>query len=417
MRQLSLRVVSLSIFALCLITITSLAMARQGKVTRTDGREFVGEIVRDGADQVIISIEGVEIPIPRDEVSKVEYLDGTGDNLEDARSALKDDDYEGRYKLAFRMFNEEEYELAKKELDSLIALGDKVPVDIRERIDLLKSAVDLKLADNTNTNNTENNNQNESDDQNQNTKVDKDDLLTDEQINMVKVYETDLSSKPRVIISSKVLKDFFTEYRGEPGVPLGDDEQAAFRRLKGYQQLERMKEVRAKELFSDIRIVGDPDSIQKWRQIQGRYVLGTTGCAASGCHGGVDENGAAPGGLRFITNKATDPKTVYTNFVIATSFRNSQNIPLVDYDDPNSSLLIQYSLPAKLSRTPHPEVRNWKPQLTNAEGQTEFIAEWIRSLQEQTGDYRFTYKPSWAGKKPASKKSEDETEGGAVPGE
>ena len=60
---------------------------------------------------------------------------------------------------------------------------------------------------------------------------------------------------------------------------------------------------------------------------------------------------------------ATD-RVRYTNLLILDRFRTDEGQPLLDWDNPEQSLLVQYGLPRNETSTPHTPVPGWRPLIT-----------------------------------------------------
>ena len=78
-------------------------------------------------------------------------------------------------------------------------------------------------------------------------------LLTDEDINLIKVYEIKFRDKggkpPRVDIPRKVVEEMLEKYRTNNLVPRGKSAIAKFKRADGHQQLRLMFDLRAREFY------------------------------------------------------------------------------------------------------------------------------------------------------------------------
>jgi len=393
---------------LCAVVVlaVSFASARQGTVTRTDGVKLTGDITHDDDEKVIVSIEGIEIAIPRDEVAKVEYLSGDDEGEQgDAGSS-----FDARYDRALKLFQENELDDAKAEVERMLMLGDEVPEEVRERLAVLRDAINAQLEQREGT---ENNQPDPQQQQQQNAGVEEEDLLTDGQINLIKVFEytEGVDRRMRFRVPRDVVEEFLAKYRGQPGVPSTKDEENAFRRMSDKQQATAFMNARAYDLIEKIQITGNPQKIEVWSKYQNQMLLGGTGCAQSGCHAGVDKDGAAPGALRFVTRNPRSEQTLYTNFMIATQYRSSNNELLLDRNNPDRSLLVQHALPADDPGTvsPHPDVERSVAQFRPRDRQLQALTAWVKSLLP-TADYEFDYEPSWAGKRPKSETEEEAVE-------
>jgi hypothetical protein len=68
--------------------------------------------------------------------------------------------------------------------------------------------------------------------------------------------------------------------------------------------------------------------------------------------------------------------------------------PLVNYDKPEDSLILQYGLSRETSRKPHPKVPGWKPAFTDtSHALWKGSIEWIRSMMTPRPVYPVVYEP------------------------
>ena len=134
-----------------------------------------------------------------------------------------------------------------------------------------------------------------------------------------------------------------------------------------------------------------------WRkQIHGTWFAGSRGsCASANCHGGQEA------GRLYLSNKRTNTDaTVYTNFYIADQFTLRDGTPLINYEEPAESPLLQMALPREISRRPHPNVgrsegrRGWRSFFRD-EDDLRFrrAVEWIKSMYSPHPDYPIGYEP------------------------
>ena len=204
--------------------------------------------------------------------------------------------------------------------------------------------------------------------------------LTAAQINLIKVWETDLSrgKRPRVHVPQRTIDDLFRVYARDPDVPKGTKAQRAFSSKKGYEQLALVLKLDARDLLHNVRITDEPQALRTYRtKIHQPFVLNY--CGTRNCHGAEDARG-----IRLIRTNPSQEQTAYTNFYILHLYQNAGGY-IIDRDYPEDSLLLQYGMPVTDAKWPHPEVEGWHPffrargrqddpRLTNA-------IEWIRSLQ------------------------------------
>ncbi len=386
MRQFTSRMVLLAALSILLLVAADV-FARQGTVVKRDGRRFTGEVVEDTADRVVLNIRGVRLTFERSEIASFEYLKSPEEEYRERRARLEDDDYKGRFDLANWLYSQQHYALAKQELDALIATVDSIPsLDLRDRIRVLSRAVEarLKQTGQRNGGDGENTNDGNGNQQDTGTSVgDKDFPLLDmDDVNAIRVWEIRLQRKvdgrvrlmrPRVIIPTDVIDDFFrlykgtAQYRQHQDTPKTLDEVNKFKRRQPYDQLRVMFETRARSLYTRVRVPEDPPALAMWREsVHPRYVISY--CATTDCHGSLNSDRSAKGGLYLASRRPQDVRTVYTNFYIMSKFETEGGDRALDRDRPQDSLLIQMALPRRNAVTPHPEVRGWRPRLPEPRG-------------------------------------------------
>jgi hypothetical protein len=91
---------------------------------------------------------------------------------------------------------------------------------------------------------------------------------------------------------------------------------------------------------------------------------------------------------------SSDDRVRYTNLLILDRLKLDPEWPLINYDKPEDSLIIQYGLPRDLARKPHPLVDGWKrvfgpttPKLMDG------TVEWIKAMMQPRPEYPVKYEP------------------------
>ena len=106
----------------------------------SDGRTFVGQVVRDVPSHVLLRIGGVEARFERAEVAKLSPVPDVASELAARRAAMSDDNLEGRLKLAGEMFKADLLDAARWELVLLRSAVPEVGPQ-RDRVEALLGAV------------------------------------------------------------------------------------------------------------------------------------------------------------------------------------------------------------------------------------------------------------------------------------
>jgi len=213
-------------------------------------------------------------------------------------------------------------------------------------------------------------------------------LLSDEQVNLLKVYELDLSDPPRVLIDRNTVERFMSEYAGAAGMPRTEAERRGFYRKNPHEILELMFRLRARELYGDVKVLELPNSLALFRDhLAGAWL--TRSCASTSCHGGTD---APPPHL--FNKRPFSETTALTNFIILDRFRLPGGEPLIDYDRPGESPLLQLGLPRPVSSYPHPEVSGWRPAFRSRDVlRFRQGVDWINAMIRPRPDVPIAYEP------------------------
>ncbi|MCC5828404.1 MAG: hypothetical protein JJU36_03055 [Phycisphaeraceae bacterium] len=387
----------------------------EGMVVLSDGGELFGHVVAQTSEWLVIESEGRRLTIPRSEIDSIAwFIDERGATTDPAsqfaqrRRAIDDGDYAARFQLAQWGYERGLLDLARVEVNDLTDVRNRIEDrELRERISLLARVVEARIRERDETARPRPDRPDGNGRAAAQPQTAPEEMLTDEQINLIRVYELRLFDftvdpprplRPRLIIPRETIDRFLQAYRSEEEVPRSREEMNRFRRLPAHEQVQLFFRVRAREFYSQIQVVDDPPALLTWRsQIHPRYIL--NGCGTTECHGGMDEDGLPRGGFRvFHTTDARDLRTAYTNFYLVDRFENNTGL-MIDRNRPADSLLVQYLLPREEARFPHPDVPQFRGRLPrNYENHREY-----RQLLEFIGNhlivprvgYGFTYVPPW----------------------
>lgn len=361
------------------VSLAGACWARQGVVTTKDGREFTGEVVKDDLSGVTLIISGIEMFLQREDIDRVVYPMTVEEQYAARRAELSEDDADAWYRLMSWLFESQAYTLARKELELFVkrhpgdSRAQRLSTIIEAKLKLIeqeKVRPDLSV-----TPPVEGGPDTETPGPDVAHGGQAERWLTLEQINLIKVWELDLSEEPSVIVPKDVAEELFERYREDERVPRGRKEQVAFYALPGYKQLETIFAVTARELYGRVQVRGNPPVMQKFRAgIHNNYVLNH--CGTIRCHGRPDA-----AGLQLIRAQPTSERTIYTNFFILQAAR-SEHGRVINRQEVERSLLLQYALPRDVAVKPHPEVPGWRPGLPNADNQRyQMVSDWIAGLQ------------------------------------
>ncbi|MDX1681712.1 MAG: hypothetical protein R3336_01205 [Phycisphaeraceae bacterium] len=409
-------------FCCLLLAVPATVWAQRATVKTTDGREFTGELISEGRDQIIIVIAGIRTPIDRDQIKSIERERGLAEEYQERREALAEDDLEGRFDLARWLFDERDaLELAQKELDALKddvdsdkkpALAEKVRVMsavVANRLKIQQEAeaeadrrdqdADQTPEDPVDPDPTDTDPEDTGSQTSETVRKDPGERLTEKQekelmenrvtekmINRIRVYEMDADLQTPVQIDGDIERELLDKYASNDDVPKGRSAQRRWLALPDNEKLELFYAVQAREYYSDINVRRDPPAMQNFRQIHRTYVVNY--CATDACHGGT-----GAGDLLLYNRRINDDRTYYSNFIILDKYGTSGGV-MIDRQEPARSLLLQYGIPRKLAGVPHPDVPGWRPRLLSDDHpQYRSIRQWIgEELYSPPPDYGINWR-------------------------
>jgi hypothetical protein len=391
-----------SVVAVCLIALAPYALAKTVTVVRKDGRTFTGELVSEGADVIKIRIKDNPIPLPiaRDDIRELTVEPSVQDWYTAERAKLANGDVEGRLKLASKLIEKEAFELADKELAGILEIDpNNTEANLRRRI--VKARIEQLKKEAQAQNNPPRQGNTEPRPRPPVGVGPKPavpakagelptERLTEKDVNVIRLYEYnfDERTKPNVIIPKPVIEQMFDKYQDNERVPKGAAAHSAFLRKQGWEQLKLLFELSARELWQQADVKGDPEAMRTFRTIvHPRYVLNY--CGTVGCHGGNNF-----GGLYLFRNDPNGEETVYTNFYILNSYQNSAGY-MIDRNEPDRSLLLQYGMRPEDAKTPHPDVPGFRPALKMGpqDRQYSVVHDWIgKQLYKPAPTYPIEYK-------------------------
>lgn len=138
---------------------------------------------------------------------------------------------------------------------------------------------------------------------------------------------------------------------------------------------------------ADVRVLTDPPEMVEFRYRVLPVLVG--GCATKGCHGGT--TGA---GNFFLSDRLRQEQYVYADFVAlrdyvkivdaqkTSLFAQPDRQYMIDTDNPEHSLLLQYALPIAAGQPPHPDVKDFRAVARNADDvRYKEILQWIEELK------------------------------------
>ncbi len=363
-----------------------------------DGRRFTGPVVRENADEVVIAIAGIPQSFPTAEVERLETLRPVMDRYRELHEAVGNDP-DQIVNLAEWLRQRGKYELALTEIQRSLSLDKthgpslKMKHLLEEQIILKSKAVkraqepkDPAAPVRANP-----------------IRATEFPLLTAGDVQLIKVFETNLEEKPRVLIDRKTVSKMLEKYSDHPLVPITREGREALLRQPALETLELMFKIQARDFYSEVEVLDQPKAFVTLRdQISRTWLINS--CSTTLCHGGADA-----GRLALYNHSPNSERTVYTNFYILSKFRLANGTPLINWDEPEKSPLVQMGLPRGKSRSPHPEVPHrvsgrdtYKPTFqTTDDPQFKQTVEWLKSLYRPRPEYPIVYTPFRPFERPA----------------
>ena len=351
---------------------------------RRDGSAIQIQLVADDFDEVRYMLGTTERSIPRSEVYRVGLIRSFDESFAALKKSIHPEDAIRRLSFCDWLVSEKKYALARTELVALVA-DTKLPeaVLLLNRVEaqlaLMKGNASKKIKSTERTIPS---------DDSPSTNLLPTRVLTDDEVNLIRVYEIDFDNPPRVIIDPADARAFFEDFGSSPRIPPDAPSRNALVVGDPMKIVRLAFELKARDFYSKIRVVGDPATLGLFRRnVHDLWLI--PNCATSRCHGGPDA------GKFFLTNENhAEARVRYTN-LLNLLMGNSNDIPLVDFTDPNRSILIQYALPKEEATTPHPPVKGWRPvfgRKLNPEKLANTLS-WIRSMYQPRPVYPIEYKP------------------------
>lgn len=352
--------------------------SRRGVVHRRDGSMIEGEVIKDGFDEVVILIEGINHLIPRQEVSHIELLPSFEETLAKARKEIDPDDVVMRLELAQWMVQNERLKLAREELRDL--LTRQVSPDASQLLELIDAKIELGETASEAP-------------RPMRPKADRTaglprPTLTAEDVNTIRVFEIDFARPPKVKVTTETVDKLIETHSENDLIPSDPNGRDQLHSLPDIDLVKLIFDVKARELYPEIMVESEPHSLNHFRtKVHNAWMI--RNCATSGCHGGPDA-----GRLFLHRSNLNDPRTVYENLLILERLELEGSRRLIDYENPQMSLLIQHALPRSESRIPHPDVKGFKPAFPSGGGRMKNqTIEFIKKMYSPRPQYPVEFVP------------------------
>lgn len=353
-------------------------------VTLTDGRQVSGDLLEQTDERVVLLVGGVRTSFAAGDVASVVLRPSAEAEFRRMRALVDDTDFGQRLILADWLIREGAFATAESELVDLLARDPGNP-GATERLVLVRAQLSLLDGSRGPEEITL--------DRRERTRPEFQRLSAD-QINLIKVFELDMRDPPPLLISRETIDKLIRLYRDHELMPATEEGREALYHLRAERVLDLMFRMRARDLYAEVKVLGHPKSMRNFRDEVHKTWL-VRGCATYDCHGGQ-----AAGRLWLYNRQPNSDATVYTNFLILERFRLADGTPLINYEQPADSPLLQMALPTATSKSPHPPVdvlgreRRWRPLLGSPDDpRFRDAVRWIDSMYRPRPEYPISYDP------------------------
>ncbi|MDZ4756049.1 MAG: hypothetical protein SGJ11_16320 [Phycisphaerae bacterium] len=359
-----------------------------GIVQMRDGMRYRGVIIADLFEYVDIDIEGIKQRLPRASVQRTVLTLTPKQRYEKLRREIKADQFTERMMLCRYLFKEKLYHEAREELVSLLEA-----VELYEAKELLR-VIEAQIALEAPV---------DPDNGARDALFDEDDpegrrpssrpppptrLLSPEDVNLIRVYEIDFRKPPKVVISNDTVRSMIEKYSASAMIPASAEGRAALFREDPIRLVRLLFDLKARDLYGEIEVMGEPWSLNLYRQkVHNTWLI--SNCATSKCHGGMDAG-------RFFLHQRNhaSAQVRYTNLLLLERTKLPDRPPLIDWQKPRDSLVVQFGLPRSEARYPHPEVKGWRPVFNNSNRQLlDDFERWVRSMYQPRPEYPVDLEP------------------------
>jgi hypothetical protein len=352
-----------------------------GFVVMESGQIHEGVILEDDFDHVLLEIEGIKARFRREVVDYVVLNPTFEEQYEAYKAALKPEMAQRRLALCQWLFDERRYELAEKELAELLA--DHELPEARRLLRLVKAQLALREKPPPREEPPDDEPGAGGEEAGPEPR-----FITDEDVNIIRVFEIDFANPPRVVVPKETIDRLIERYSTNKLIPASQEERQRLYRADPLAIVRLMFELRARDLYGEIEVLTEPHALNLFRRrVHDTFLMNN--CATSRCHGGPDG-----GRLRLYSRDARDARVRYTNLLILERLKLDPQWPLINYQRPLDSLLIQYGLPPEEARMPHPPVRGWKPAFRKPDDRmVRYTVQWMRSMFRPRPEYPVDYDP------------------------
>lgn len=372
---------------------------QRGLIQLRDGSIVRGEILKDSLEEVEFRVDTVVGRLPREKVYRVVLEEDFETRYRRLKGSIAPEEHGRRIALARWLAEQDRLDLAQQELEALLRDADSetgrdVLREVKARAELKRSIEESRRKGGASGGGTEVTPDSAApgrdgpgtpagpgDRTPSNRDLRPSKLVSDEDVNIVRVYEIDFKDPPRLKVDPEGIRQLILRYGSSDLIPASAEQRNLLFSKPDAEIARLMFDLRARDLYKFITVSEDPASLARFRtRVHNSWLL--TNCATSRCHGGVQA-----GRFFLHTGESTDVRIRYTNLLTLLEFEVDGK-RLVDFEDPPDSLLIQYATQRNLARYPHPDVKGWKPVFSKSTPQLmSETLEWIRGMHQPRPEY------------------------------
>jgi hypothetical protein len=335
----------LLISALCVLLTASWCLAEKKQIKLKNGETVVGEVVEQTPEGVKVKGKIATVFYPKDQIVSIEGVQDVKQDYADRLAKLKADDFDSQLDLGRWAMDNKLYPQAVTHLEAAVKLKN----DERARLLLRQAKAKLDEVNKPAGADTPPATKGETADRAGETKVEPTSMLTDDDVNRIRMAELGEKDRVTVELRKNVVDRFLEQVRGQQGFDQKTDI-AEFRRMPQSWQAWKIIEKTGLDdpLRQDIIIKSDPAAMREFRGTIWREVAAN--CATASCHGSAK----GKHGLKMWNILGRNDNVDYTNFLIMDSF-HVKGGELINRAAPEESLLLQFGLPENVAHHRHPK--------------------------------------------------------------
>ncbi len=360
---------------------------RECVITLNTGRKITGFLMHSGDEEIVLRLEGIDTTYQRTSIANIQFLPPVSTRYQEIRDTIEDTDIETRLVLVQWLRTRHAYTLALNELTSILEI-EPYNEQAQTLHAWLKAHIELNAKPKTTTRKPKTTKINRS------TAAASIPTLTKDQINLMRIYELDLRNPPKMIVPDETLRTLMV--RHPDSFPINSQEREAYFKLPEHEKLKLLFTHRARDLYPQVKILEDPAPMRTFKtKVHARNGWIVNACASTWCHGGTEA-----GDFQLINTRPNTDATAYTNFLIITNYRLDDGTPLIDFDNPARSILLQLATRTTNSLHPHPPVPVDRPGprfrpvfRSSRDRKYQQTVDWINSIYKPRVKYDLGYPP------------------------